>query len=169
MARSYIERLKWAHGNLMKSRVVTKGESDEDALGFFEHYCNESLPQTPEEVEFRTLVKNMYFTDKTAFGKCVREQPFLMLLTEARAFVYHFKVQNLIYIRWNGKSYNITVNDNPTEKHYSKRERRASTRKTYKAILDRVTQLEKNLALESIEPDLEPEDKPGKISWADIV
>lgn len=180
--RSYIERLRSTYNHLIKSRVVNKGETDKDALEFFEHHCNESLPKTGAEIEFRTLIKNMYFSDKTAFRKCIKDQPFLILLTEARAFVVHLKVQNKVFIRWEGKSYTVEVNDNPVpEKYISRREHDTKgPNRGYKDLLERLNNIEKSINIEQIEPELpartpEPEqshdDKSTekKKSWADLV
>lgn len=99
--QSYLVRLKICYNALSNSRVVKRRETDTEALNYFEKFCNESLPESSTEEELRNCIKNLYKCNPTSFVECAANDPYLFLLTEARAIVQHFGVREIIYIRWN--------------------------------------------------------------------
>lgn len=111
--QSYASRLEACYKFLTRSRVVKKGETDADALEYFARFCNDALPAANDlaEHEFRKHFRDLYHKNKKLYHDfVVATHPYLILLTEARAIVTHFKVDNLIYINWEGDRYRVVVN-----------------------------------------------------------
>jgi len=70
------------------------------------------LPKNNAESELRDTLRNMYYTDISAFTRCINRNQHLVLLTEAKAIVFHYRINNLIYIVWNNNQYNVQKSEN---------------------------------------------------------
>lgn len=160
---NYIEKLRRIYKSLLSSRVISQRESDPEALQYFEKCCNESLPINDHENDLRDLVRNLYYTDKTAFKSCTSKNSHLILLTEARAVVVHFGVQNLIYIEWDkdNKQYHVVKNtrvDKFKTSHVhvaTNQHKSVSEKKTHFGELIQRVSKDKKEKLEKLEPDLD--------------
>ena|SRR5271168_2720457 len=155
---SYISRLKQAYKNIDSSRVVTKKETDTDALSYFQQMCNNTLPKSESEAELRETIRNMFYADRTCFYRCVVKNEYLILLTEARSIVLHFHINNLVYVEWNGSQYVVRKNDiiQPTfinkKSKYDKSQKPIKVKRDdYQSLLERIAKLESN-TLEKVEP-----------------
>lgn len=110
---TYVTRLKSCYKFLSKSRVVLRRETDAEALEFFQRFCNDTIPKSEAELQFRDAIRDLYYADKTSFLRCASKNPHLILLTENREIVLHFRIQDIIFIKWDGYQYHIQKNDYP--------------------------------------------------------
>jgi hypothetical protein len=113
--QSFIARLKSSYRLLERSRLANHRETDQDALGYFQRICNESLPKNEAEQEFKDGIRELYYANKTSFTQCLVRAPHYVLLTEARAIVLHFGVQDLVYIEWKNNEYVVSENKRETD------------------------------------------------------
>jgi hypothetical protein len=101
------------HLLLKRSRAVSKKETDEEALGFFQSVLNKAQPVSKEELIQHQLIKSLYNENKSQFLSFIRNTRMesLILWTEARAIVSHFGLRGSIYAKWTGKDtmYDISV------------------------------------------------------------
>lgn len=109
--KNFIAKLKANYGHLERSRLAKHRETDSDSLGYFERILNESLPQNEAENDLKDAMRDLYHADKTALCQCFVREPAYVLLTEARAIVLHFGIQDIIYIEWTGEKFHVTEND----------------------------------------------------------
>lgn len=179
--QSYIARVKNCYKIIATSRVVKKHETDKEAIEFFEKFCNESLPKGPHENEMKNMIRELYNNNKDAFATCVSQSPYLFLLTEARAIVMHFDIQNVVYIKWNNidKKYLVEKNIKQGKSPETFKSSGKNTKlNKFKELLQRVESLEKKIPAEDIqvvEPDLTEDKKEsefkipseGKLLWGD--
>ena len=97
---------------LKQSRVVTKKETDDEAVGFLQTVLNEAQPKSAEEHTLHRFVKNMYNENKYRFLSFIRNTNFecLVLWTESIAIVNYLGLRGIIYISWTGVEtlYSIT-------------------------------------------------------------
>jgi|SRR6185437_15389085 len=179
--QTFTERLRVCYSQLCKSRVVNKRETDDEALEFFQSFCNISIPRNDAERELNMTIRSLYYGDKTSFIKCAEKAPHLILLTEARSIVLHFGIYNLIYLNWdkNTSQYKAVKNEASLDKFHKKGKNSPTYKRkggpTYAELLDRIERLEKSEKetskekkneLEQIEPDLEsPKEKK---SWSEV-
>lgn len=108
---NYIIKLKTCYKYLAKSRVVNRRETDDEALEYFQRFCNDAIPKTDNEIQFRDAIRDLYYADKTSFLKCAIKHPYFILLTESRTIVIHFNIQDIIFIKWDGSQYTVQKND----------------------------------------------------------
>jgi hypothetical protein len=116
--QSYVSRLQSCYKYLERSRVVKHYATDEDALQYFEKFCNDALPAPGDhsERDFRNVFRDIYYKNKRNFHEVIAKvHPYLILLTEARAIVMHFGVENVIYINWETDRYCVSVNTRKQE------------------------------------------------------
>jgi hypothetical protein len=109
-SRNYTAALTRCYENLVKSRLVSQQETDTDALMYFQNACNKALPRTACETQIKNVVRELYRADKTGFKQCLNRAQHFVLLTEAKAIVYHFGLQELIYMEWTGEQFLVRKN-----------------------------------------------------------
>lgn len=196
---NYNDRLRIVYNKLVNSRVIKQRETDEEALKYFETECNKALPKNQHELEICDVIKSMYHADKTSFAKCIITMPQYVLLTEARAIVFLFNIQNLIYIEWNKNSQQYIVRKNdrdvkdikdkkPDTMKYSEPFNKSKNTKKFPKdtnrkyqhdeILNRLEAIERTIEykkteltkLEQVEPDIEDvNEQKSNAVWADAV
>ncbi len=109
---TFTARLKTVYKQLSNSRVVKNRETDDDALQHFGRLCNECLPCNEAEIEVKNLIKNLYKCNPTSFLSCIIDDPYVVLLIDARNMVIHFGIQNVVYIRWDQTTNSYCVEKN---------------------------------------------------------
>lgn len=120
---SYVSRLKSCYKFLSSSRVVNRRETDPEALEYFQRFCNDTVPKNEFELQFRDAIRDLYYADKTSFLRCASKSPHLILLTENREIVMHFRIQDLVFIKWDGYQYSVEKNDPYFNIHKIKKEK----------------------------------------------
>lgn len=110
-SQSFIILLKRCYNNLTRSRLVHHRDTDMDALRYFEEMCNKALPRNKHELDTKDIIRELYYADKTSFARCLVGAPHYVLLTEARAMVLHFGIQDLVYIEWKDDAYLVKNNE----------------------------------------------------------
>jgi hypothetical protein len=108
---TYISLVMRSYRTLGNSRLVVRQETDLESLTYFQKMINQCLPRTRDEIDFRNTIRNIYREDKTGFNKYLETMPHLVLLTEARAMVTHFGIQDHVYIEWKDGSYRVVNNE----------------------------------------------------------
>src|SRR5271163_2947010 len=117
---SYTELLRECYGRLVNSRLAHHRESEQDAREHFQKILNDSLPRNKYEEESKKIVRNIYYSNKTEFlNNHVRKLPELILLTEARAIVNTFGIQDIVYVSWHNDESRYEVHENTTKNTYS--------------------------------------------------
>jgi hypothetical protein len=109
--------------NYKKVHALLKGvrttsvdlESDEmrNVVEEFETLLNDSLPQNEAETLQRVQEYLHYHRDPVGYYQHLNDSKlrFLVLWTDYKAISNHFRVRNLIHVRWNGEHYECQVYD----------------------------------------------------------
>lgn len=115
MGDPFIRNLENVYNELLDSRLVQTKDADQDSLVHFEEKLNQILPTNQEDHDKMSMLRNMYFDNKTGYQMCARKRPWRMLCTEGKTIAYHFQVQHLIYINWDRRNrvYHVVLNDKP--------------------------------------------------------
>lgn len=170
--QTYTGRLRSCYKYLARSRVVNRRETDEEALEYFQRFCNDTIPKNAHEAEIRDTLRNMYYTNKTSFIQCINKDPHLVLLTEARAIVVHFGIHDLIYIQWTNGSYLVKKNEIPqTPERFQTKKNKAKKFPPHVELLERIYKLEQSLKennnsksdVQTVEPDLDDLDEQPEV------
>lgn len=173
--KNFIARLKANYGHLERSRLAKHRETDSDSLGYFERVLNESLPQNEAENDLKDAMRDLYHADKTALSQCFVRAPAYVLLTEARAIVLHFGIQDIIYIEWTGEKFHVTENDREPsydrttipratmrDKRDDRRPQKRRGGKKYGMIRELHERIEKLEKLEATTPSDTPKSAPAE-------
>lgn len=109
--RTLPKRLQNAYFQLHKSRLISKGHIDNDAIVHFEKILNSSLPSNDYENHIYYFVKDLYYDNPSKFINYINKsnlQP-LLLYTNNKNIIAHFNLQYKIYIIWdpNQKKYKV--------------------------------------------------------------
>jgi hypothetical protein len=99
---------------LRNSRLVKDKNTDSDALEYFAKYLNQACPVTESHKANAALLRGIYRTDPNGFNNLLRNNPnlrCLVLWTEGRCIVNHFRIQNLVMVTWNDGVYTVTLKD----------------------------------------------------------
>jgi len=107
---SYVARLKKCYATLAESATVKFKSVELADMKAFEQVCNDALPKNKNEIEFKSVIRSMYYTDKHGFLSCIDNNKYLILLAEGRAITVHFKVEFEIYIKWENDKFNVSAN-----------------------------------------------------------
>ena len=101
--RTVPKRVQNAYFQLKKSRIIVKNEFDNEAIEHFEKILNSSLPVTEYEYNIYYLIKDMYYNDKNKFINYINNSNLecLILYTDNKRIINHFKVIYKLYINWN--------------------------------------------------------------------
>lgn len=103
-----LKRVQETYNDICASNVCRHKDVSAAALLQFQQYLNEVIPRDEHEREMRDMVRCFYHGNKRAFLSCLEKCPHVVLLTEARAIITHFDIADLVYIKWNGESYDIS-------------------------------------------------------------
>ena len=154
----YLYKLRTKYNILKTSRLVVKGDKDKEALDYFQKNLNDSIYTNEHEYEITAMIKNLYYADKASFNRCARKEPALILLTENRNIVVHFKIQDIIFIQWTGNDYVVQENDimilsDKSEKRNKKFDKKQTNKKI--GLMERINNIENKLKINSENEKLE--------------
>jgi cytoskeletal protein RodZ len=97
---------------LGESRLITKRDSDPEALQYFQTVLNKAQPVSSEELLLHRFVRAMYNENKNKFLSFIRNTYFecLVLWTDHITIVNFTGLRGVIYIEWNNtnKSYAVS-------------------------------------------------------------
>jgi hypothetical protein len=101
--RTLPKRIENAYFQLKKSRLIAKGQYDNDAISHFEKLLNSSLPITDYENHIYYFVKDLYYDDKSKFLNFINNSNLqsLILYTNNKNIISHFNLEYKVYINWN--------------------------------------------------------------------
>lgn len=97
-------------------RPLKSGEQTaqlENIVKDLEYYLNDCVPQTPEERTQRDQEFLHYHKDPHGYYQhlIASKLRFLVLWTDYKCITNHFRVRNIIHIRWTGEKYECLVFD----------------------------------------------------------
>jgi hypothetical protein len=103
--RTIPKRIQNAYFQLHKSRLLSKGHLDNDAIKHFEKILNSSLPVNDYEQNIYYFVKDLYYDDPSKFLNYINNSNLqcLILYTNNKNIITHFNLQYKVYINWNTK------------------------------------------------------------------
>lgn len=103
--RTIPKRIQNAYFQLHKSRLLTKGHLDNDAIMHFEKILNSSLPSNDYEQNIYYFVKDLYYDDPGKFLNYINNSNLqcLILYTNNKNIISHFNLQYKTYINWDPK------------------------------------------------------------------
>lgn len=109
--RTVPKRLQNAYYQLKKSRIVLKNEYDDEAILHFENVLNSCLPINEYEQNIYYFIKDMYYNDKNKFINYINNSNLecLILYTDNKKIISHFKLLYKLYINWNSDLKKYTV------------------------------------------------------------
>jgi len=184
---SYLLRIQNAYERLSESRIVKEQEVTNDSLTYFQATINNTIPSNENEEMVRTAVYNLFKGNPNSFTHCSQNNKEYILLTDARKIADHFKITNVVYIKWNpvDKKYiiekkrtkNPTKNPvktstagNPPKKPYQKPYQKHSPKKPYQKHSPKKP-YQKYSPKKPYQKPAETFDdyKPSKKSWADML
>ena len=92
--------------DLLKSRSLTPQSIEQ-----FQTILNESQPTSDEDLVTRTHVQYFYRKNPRNFSKYLTSSRLshMIMWTESKGIVKHFKLQNFVYVKWTGDSYTCTA------------------------------------------------------------
>lgn len=95
--------LQKSYFELKKSRLLTKGDLDDDSISFFEFKLNKALPETEYDFNIYYFVKALYYNDKNKFYNFLNNSKYecLILYTDNVSIVRHFHLMHKLNICWN--------------------------------------------------------------------
>ena len=101
--RTIPKRIQNAYYQLYKSRLISKGHLDNDAILHFEKILNSSLPVNKYEHNIYYLIKDLYYDDNSKFLNYINNSNLqcLILYTNNKNIITHFQLQYKVYINWN--------------------------------------------------------------------
>ena len=110
--RTIPKRIQNAYFQLHKSRLLTKGHLDNDAIMHFEKILNSSLPTNDYEKNIYYFIKDLYYDDPGKFLNYINNSNLqcLILYTNNKHIISHFNLQHKTYINWNPKEKKYIVN-----------------------------------------------------------
>jgi hypothetical protein len=101
--RTIPKRIQNSYFQLHKSRLLSKGHLDNDAIKHFEKILNSSLPVNDYEQNIYYFVKDLYYDDPSKFLNYINNSNLqcLILYTNNKNIITHFNLQYKVYINWN--------------------------------------------------------------------
>lgn len=101
--RTIPKRIQNAYFQLHKSRLISKGHLDNDAILHFEKILNSSLPMNEYEQNIYYFTKDLYYDDPSKFLSYINNSNLqcLILYTNNKNIIMHFNLQYKVYINWN--------------------------------------------------------------------
>ena len=98
----YDHRLKQNYSRITKSSLVNSGDVSEQSMGHFQRLLNSVQPVSESEMACKTMLRRM--KDGNRFGLSMflknRNSAHLVQWLDALTIVQHFKIQNLIFLKW---------------------------------------------------------------------
>lgn len=87
---------------LKKSRLIFKGEFDDESIAFFEHVLNKALPDQEYDFNIYYFVKSLYYNDKQKFYNFINNTKYecLLLYTDNVSIVRHFNLMHKLNLSW---------------------------------------------------------------------
>lgn len=103
--RTIPKRIQNAYFQLHKSRLISKGHLDNDAILHFEKILNSALPVNEYEQNIYYFVKDLYYDDPSKFLNYINKSNLqsLILYTNNKNIISHFNLQYKVYINWASK------------------------------------------------------------------
>ena len=101
--RTIPKRIQNSYFQLHKSRLISKGHLDQDAIAHFEKILNSALPNNTYEENIYYFVKDLYYDDPSKFLNYINNSNLqsLILYTNNKNIINHFNLQYKVYINWN--------------------------------------------------------------------
>ena len=162
----YLHKLRSKYNLLNNSRVVVKGDKDKEALDYFQNHLNAIVFSNESEYELTVIIRTMYWTDKMSFNRCARKEPCLILLTEARNIVVHFKIQDIVFIQWVNGEYQVQENDIVVisdKSHNKNKYDKKRNNKKYNNLEERIDNIETTLKIKSSDVSNSDNEKSEKV------
>ena len=107
--RAIPKNLQSNYFELRKSRLVSKGEIDEESISFFEYKLNKSLPGDEEDGTLYYIIKGFHYNDRHKLYNFLNNSKYecLLLYTDNVNIVKHFNLVHKLNINWdkNEKKY----------------------------------------------------------------
>lgn len=98
----YDHRLKQNYARIIKSSLVNSADISEQSMGHFQRLLNSVQPSSDSEMACKTMLRRM--KDGNRFGLSMflknRNSAHLVQWLDALTIVQHFKIQNLIFLKW---------------------------------------------------------------------
>ena len=188
----YEQQLRHTYAKLSNSTLVLSGDVSEQSMSYFQRLLNNVQPTTDTHIASKSMLRHMKDSNKygmTMFLKHRNSSHFVLWL-DALSIVYHFKINNYIFLKWDRDSSQYMVSllkkqDNKKETEeftvedtiessspsLPRLERLTSVRPTILKKLTTLPVLEKTITLPVMEKTTEKESptKESSIgSWADM-
>ncbi len=109
------QRLRENYNAIRKTNdVMINGDNVDGSIAEIEHLINDAQPKDLNEEIMRTMVQYLYRRDPNEFYKfLIKSKLFhLVLWTESKKMSRHFRLNNIVYIRWNGIKYECYKHSN---------------------------------------------------------
>lgn len=108
------ERLRSNYESIKNLTTVSTGIFDPADIKQLQNLINESQPRTSEEETACTTLQFFYRRNSAEFYKFLVKSKLyhLVLWTEAKRISRHFNLNDIIYINWNGSSYECSKHSN---------------------------------------------------------
>jgi hypothetical protein len=108
------QRLRENYDTIRNLETVSTGVLNVAEIEQMQHLLNDAQPKNHEEELMRTTLQFLYRRNSAEFYKyLVKSRLYhLVLWTEAKRMSRHFRLNNLIYIHWNGNSYECSQHSN---------------------------------------------------------
>lgn len=93
--------------NMKRSSLIVDRVQTPESLLEFQNLLNMTNPNTQNEAHARNIIYYLYKQNPDEFSKFVNKSKLkhLILWTESKFIVNHFKLQGIIYIKWNYVNY----------------------------------------------------------------
>ena len=119
---------------LGESRLITKRDSDPEALQYFQTVLNKAQPVSSEELLLHRFVRAMYNENKNKFLSFIRNTYFecLVLWTDHVTIVNFTGLRGVVYIEWNNNNKSYTVSKFRTRGKETETETKTPVRNTNK-------------------------------------
>lgn len=103
--RTIPKRIQNAYFQLHKSRLISKGHLDNDAINHFQKILNSSLPVNEYEQNIYYFIKDLYYDNPSKFLQYISNSNLqcLLLYTNNKNIINHFNLQYKVYINWCSK------------------------------------------------------------------
>ena len=115
MLRFYIKKLTEYYNYLKRSLLVKKKIVNRETLTYFERILNKAQTGEPELLIVRKFVWDMFKNNKKKWISYINNDQYrgFILWTDGRSITKHFKINNIVRIKWNRGVFSI-VKYSPT-------------------------------------------------------
>jgi hypothetical protein len=96
---------------ITSSALIAGRVLNDDSIAEFQQLLNYAQPQNERDSTMRSIVQYLYRKNPGNFCRFLTRSRLshLVLWTEAKCIVRHFKLQNIVYVKWNSGSYECSL------------------------------------------------------------